>query len=288
MASLHFYKYQGAGNDFVLLDARTMTEMPTEEQIRRLCDRRFGVGGDGLMLLKNSDKADFEMCYYNSDGRLGSMCGNGGRCITAFARKLGIVRDKARFVGYDGFHEAEIISQTENVAVVKLKMRDVDAIDSCLEGHFVDTGSPHYVEQVKEVWHYPVVEKGAYWRRHPHFPEGTNVDFVEISQETVCNAVAATNSCRTVASVEAGGHTTCPVLLNVRTFERGVEDETYSCGTGVTASALVHAHLHPEAASPILIHTLGGDFQVFFHRSAQGFHDVWLQGPATLVFEGEI
>lgn len=262
---LRFCKYQGAGNDFVLIDARQITQEFTEEQIKRLCDRRFGVGGDGLMLLKNSDKADFEMQYFNSDGRLGSMCGNGGRCITAFANKLGIISDKAHFIGYDGFHESEIISQKGNEALVKLKMRDVESIASCLDGHFLDTGSPHYVEQVEDVWHYPVLKNGNYLRHHPHFPEGTNVDFVE-----------------EITLMNGNKH------LNVRTFERGVEDETYSCGTGVTASALVYAHLHSAVKSPVYVHTLGGDFQLFFHRLTQGFSDVWLQGPATLVFEGNI
>ena len=261
MSFQHFYKYQGAGNDFVIIDARFMEIMPTEQEIARFCDRRFGVGGDGLMLLKNSEEADFEMLYYNSDGRLGSMCGNGGRCITAFARKLGLIGKKTCFKGYDGMHEAEIISEEDSTIVIKLKMRNINTITPCLNGFFLDTGSPHYVEKVEQVRSYPVTEKGAFLRSHTVFPNGTNVDFVEVQPDG---------------------------SLFVRTYERGVDAETYSCGTGVTASALVYAQTHPHIVSPVDIHSLGGDFKVFFKRVEKGFSEVWLQGNATLVFEGEI
>ncbi len=264
--TLKFHKYDGAGNDFVLLDIRESDPRLSQQQIAHLCHRRFGIGADGLMTLGNADAPyDFEMKYYNSDGRLGSMCGNGGRCIAAFAYRLGLGhRDENRgryrlnFIGFDGPHHAEILmfDNASGVGLVQLGMRDIacSEVRRCLDGWFLDTGSPHYVQRVEDLEHYDVVGEGRRLRNNADvFPEGTNVDFIEDLPDG---------------------------RLFVRTYERGVEDETWACGTGVTASAIVSGNGS--------LKTLGGDFKVSFQSTGTHYRDVQLTGPVSFNFQGEI
>lgn len=226
--------------------------------VAKLCDRRFGIGADGLMLLQNKEAYDFEMVYFNSDGNTSSMCGNGGRCIVAFANRLGIIKDKAHFIATDGPHDALV---KENR--VSLKMNDVKEIEKNKEFCFLNTGSPHYVKFVEDVEKYNVFEEGKKIRYNERFKkEGTNVNFIERK----------------------------PNSLYVRTYERGVEDETYSCGTGVTAAALIAAISNKSTAEYYCdIQTLGGNIKVSFKKNPGGsFSDIWLEGPAEFVFKGEI
>lgn len=257
MNKFHFYKYDGAGNDFVIMDIRQQKFDLTTEQIAHICHRRFGVGADGLMTLNNADGYDFEMKYYNSDGKLGSMCGNGGRCIVAFAYSLGLFEHTTHFVGYDGAHDGEILmwNKEQNIGIVKLGMRDIMCKDvrKCLDGWFLDTGSPHYVQRVEDLTHFDVYNEGKRLRYDAEFPEGTNVDFIE--------------------TMEDGS-------LFVRTYERGVEDETWACGTGVTASAIVSGNGK--------IKTRGGDFKVTFEPTGDAYREVKLMGPVALNFQGDI
>ncbi len=268
-----FYKFDGAGNDFILLDIRQHDPALTTEQIARLCHRRFGIGADGLMTLGNREGYDFEMRYYNSDGHLGSMCGNGGRCITAFAKMMGVkpkndesmqhsIHGIYHFSGYDGEHSSTIISWDGSKGIVRLKMRDISDIRPCLDGWFLDTGSPHYVQVVTKLGGYDVFNKGRELRnRKDIFPEGTNVDFIE---------------------PQADG------TLYVRTYERGVEDETYSCGTGVTASALVYGTRIIDGTDQVKLYAPGGSFTVDFDAFGNGARDVFLIGPVSFNFRGEI
>ena len=265
---LNFYKYHGAGNDFILLDNRNgMYDNLSDEQREFLCNRHLGIGADGLMLLQNADTADFEMVYCNSDGRKASMCGNGGRCIVAFAKQLNIIHQDTCFTAYDGLHSATVVEWDENKreGVVKLKMELATDITKCLSGHFVDTGSPHYVEILDEdvINSYNVVEEGRKLRNNNAFaPNGTNVDFINpVAEDTI----------------------------RVATYERGVEDETLSCGTGVVASALIWAEQTTKALSKVYVKTKGGDFEVSFQKNTQGkYENIYLQGPVSFVFEGTI
>lgn len=257
--TVHFYKYQGTGNDFILVDNRDNCFSLTTEQIRQLCDRRFGIGADGLMTLNEKEGYDFEMKYYNSDGREGSMCGNGGRCIVKFAYHLGIHRALYRFLAVDGDHEAEI----DISGIVSLKMKDVQKVNKYHNDFVLDTGSPHYVKLVGNVMQLDVYKKGHEIRNSKDFREsGINVNFVE---QDINND-----------------------KITVRTFERGVENETYSCGTGVTASALVCYH-NEIGFNEVEVKTLGGKLTVEFDRTEDDqFNNIWLCGPAERVFEGEI
>ncbi len=257
--TVHFYKYQGTGNDFILVDNRDNSFALTTEQIRQLCDRRFGIGADGLMTLNEKEGYDFEMKYYNSDGREGSMCGNGGRCIVKFAYHLGVHRALYRFLAADGDHEAEI----DISGIVSLKMKNVQKITKYHNDFVLDTGSPHYVKLVGNVMQLDVYKKGHEIRNSKDFREsGINVNFVE---QDINND-----------------------KITVRTFERGVENETYSCGTGVTASALVCYH-NEIGFNEVEVKTLGGKLTVEFDRTEDDqFNNIWLCGPAERVFEGEI
>jgi len=257
---LTFYKYQGAGNDFVIIDNRNGKLKEKDYKLwEKLCNRRFGVGADGLMLLQKKKGYDFEMYYVNADGKPTSMCGNGGRCITHFAKKMGVFKgNKTRFIAIDGEHEA-IIKGSD----VKLKMRDVKGIEKS-EGHCVlNTGSPHYVTIVDDVMHTDVFGNGKSIRNSAPFKkEGINVNFVQLKGKSV------------------------PVL---RTYERGVEDETLACGTGTVAAALVIADMNKATAKDHCdIQTMGGELKVWFKKDKKGYKDVWLEGPATLVYQGEI
>ena len=257
--TLHFYKYQGTGNDFILADNRKNEYSLTKEQIHKLCNRRFGIGADGLMLLNEKAGFDFEMKYYNADGGEGSMCGNGGRCMTKFAYHLGIHREMYRFLASDGVHEAEI----DIDGIVSLKMKDVSVIKKFRGDYLLNTGSPHYIKLVTDVMHLDVYKKGYEIRHSKDFEEeGINVNFVEQSVE--------------------------PDKIIVRTFERGVEDETYSCGTGVTAAALVCYH-NENGFNDVEVQTLGGHLSVEFDRVDEDrFENIWLCGPAEKVFQGHV
>jgi diaminopimelate epimerase len=252
-----FYKYQGTGNDFVIMDNREGKIEFTQKQVHLICDRRFGIGGDGLMLLNSLAGYDFEMVYYNSDGLPGTMCGNGGRCLTKFAYDQGIRPEKYRFMASDGLHLAEIGEH----GWIHLKMKDVLSISNVHGDSVLDTGSPHYVKHVTHVSKIDVVKEGREIRNSKAFEEkGINVNFVETSDKNII----------------------------VRTYERGVEDETYSCGTGVTASALVFAH-NENGFNRIEVQTKGGHLAVEFDRlDDEKFENIWLCGPADFVFSGEI
>lgn len=255
---MHFYKYQGTGNDFVIFDNREDRLRLTQKQVASLCDRRFGIGGDGLMLLNTHAAYDFEMTYYNADGREGSMCGNGGRCLVKFAFDRGLVPSKYRFLAVDGEHEARI----ESNGNVALKMNDVGNVRPHKGKYLLNTGSPHYVEMLENVMDVDVVAKGRAIRYNDDFrAEGINVNFVEQTEERD--------------------------KIIVRTYERGVEDETYSCGTGVTAAALVNYH-NEAGYNYVCVQTRGGLLNVEFDKTAAGYSNIWLIGPAVKVFEGEI
>ncbi len=257
---LNFYKYQGTGNDFILADNRKGEYSSlTTEQINKLCDRRFGIGADGLMLLNEKEGFDFEMKYYNADGKEGSMCGNGGRCITKFAYHQGIHREKYRFIAYDGPHEAEI----DIDGIVSLKIKDVKTIRKFHNDFIVDTGSPHYIKLVSNVMEMDVFKKGSEIRNSKEFmEEGINVNFTEQLSEVD--------------------------KIIVRTFERGVEDETFSCGTGVTAAALVCYH-NENGFNDVEVKTLGGTLTVEYDKiDDTRYENIWLCGPAEKVFEGSV
>ncbi|MGN6491661.1 MAG: diaminopimelate epimerase [Agriterribacter sp.] len=258
--TIRFSKYQGTGNDFVILDNRNGEYSGiTNDQVKLLCDRKFGIGADGLMLLNKHSNYDFEMVYYNADGREGSMCGNGGRCLVKFAYHSGIVKQQYHFIATDGPHEAEI-----NInGTVKLKMKDVQQVKHEDQYSILNTGSPHYVTFVPDVNAINVVEEGKKIRYSDEFAkEGINVNFVEhVDDDTIF----------------------------VRTYERGVENETLSCGTGVTAAALVAAH-NSNGFNGVSVQTPGGELSVEFTISEDGekFSRIWLNGPAELVYKGEI
>ncbi len=257
MTNIPFDKYQGAGNDFIIIDDRGAGFVAGDaDLIRRLCDRRFGVGADGLILVSNHDRADFEMKYFNADGRLGSMCGNGARCAAHFALKKGIAGPKPRFQAFDGIHEAEVSGDT-----VRLRMADVAGCRIIEGNYFIDTGSPHYVVFADALDDVDVDAEGRKLRGSPLFaPGGTNVNFVETAEDG----------------------------LYVRTFERGVEAETWACGTGVTAAAIASSLLGLSGKGPVGVRTRGGRLKVEFEIQADRITDIWLTGPATFVFEGTI
>jgi diaminopimelate epimerase len=258
--NIPFFKYQGTGNDFILIDNRSMAYSNlSRQEIERICDRRFSIGADGLMMLNHKDGFDFEMKYFNADGNPGSMCGNGGRCIVRFAYDLGIHKESYRFLASDGEHEAEMDIVGD---IVNLKMKDVKGYKE-EDGHFiVDTGSPHYIKFVTDVNDVDVIKEGTEIRySEPFIKEGINVDFVEEKGEDE---------------------------LFVRTYERGVEDETFSCGTGVTASALV-CHHNDVGYNEVNVITKGGNLIVKYERSFENsYSQIWLCGPAKKSFEGKV
>lgn len=257
---IEFHKYQGTGNDFIVVDNRNGLNINlSEEQVKNLCDRRFGIGADGLMLLNDKDGYDFEMLYYNADGREGSMCGNGGRCLVKFAESLGIQKEVYKFVASDGEHEARIDAD----GIVALKMNDVDDIQTYHSDFILDTGSPHYIKFTPQVSALDVIKKGKEIRYSKEFEkQGINVNFVEQLDE--------------------------PDKIFVRTYERGVENETLSCGTGVTAAALVCYH-NENGFNEVEVKTLGGKLNVEFDRTNDGrFRNIWLCGPAEKVYQGKI
>ncbi|MGB3183137.1 MAG: diaminopimelate epimerase [Cyclobacteriaceae bacterium] len=255
VSSISFYKYQGTGNDFVMIDNRNEEIRHDDlDLVRKLCDRRFGIGADGLILIQEHPSFDFEMIYFNADGSM-SMCGNGARCAVMFAHSLNIISDKAVFEAIDGKHEAFITDD----GLVHLKMGKSGPVTPRGTDTFIDTGSPHHIRFIDNLQSYDIVSEGRRIRYgEPYFDEGTNVNFVENKNGNVY----------------------------VRTYERGVEGETYSCGTGVTAVALALSVMGHE--SPVKMKTKGGDLQVSFKTNGDDFEDVYLIGPAKRVFKGTI
>lgn len=255
MNTITFYKYQGTGNDFVMIDDRANTfDLNDHKLIAHLCHRKFGIGADGLILIRHHEVADFEMVYYNADGYHTSLCGNGSRCAVKFASQLGIVTDTCRFMTVEGILDARIEKD-----LVHIKMPDVQNVETHEDHFFLHTGSPHHVCYINDIENYDVFSNGRNIRSgSPYFEEGSNVNFVQ----TISDA-----------------------HIFVRTYERGVEDETLSCGTGVTAAALTQGIR--GATSPVNVKTLGGDLQISFEkRDDESFKNIFLIGPAIMVFEG--
>jgi diaminopimelate epimerase len=254
---LPFIKFQSTGNDFILIDARTpeMREKAlslSRTEIARICDRRFGVGGDGFILLLSRDGYDFEMRNYNSDGGECTMCGNGARALVQFAHSIGIHRDHYRFIAIDGEHEARIENQ-----MVHVKMKNVESAVPTSAGLTFDTGSPHLIRMVSNLTEFPVIEEGRKLRNSALFmPAGINVNFVENTGNQIF----------------------------IRTYERGVEDETLSCGTGVIAAALA---IQPPSGEAF-IQARGGPLKVKFEKKGDSFENIWLIGPSVKTFEGII
>ena len=256
---IQFYKYQGTGNDFVMIDNR-QEFFPKDniKLIESICDRRFGIGADGLILLENDASADFKMMYYNSDGNQSSMCGNGGRCLAAFAKKLGMINNEAVFIATDGLHKVTIL-ENENVS---LQMKDVDDVKIEKDYVFLNTGSPHHVLMVDELEHFDVKTHGARIRYSDLYGKaGSNVNFVNQLSEN---------------------------HFRLRTYERGVEDETLSCGTGATAVAIAMNALGKTDSEVVDLTVQGGKLKVSFTKNKNTYTNVFLEGPATLVFEGTI
>ncbi|MBS1754259.1 MAG: diaminopimelate epimerase [Ferruginibacter sp.] len=256
---IEFYKYQGAGNDFVILENRDEKYSGlTNAQVKFICNRRFGVGADGLMLINKHNTLDFEMIYYNADGLPGSMCGNGGRCIVKFAKDQGMYKVTYRFMAVDGLHEADI----DMHGMVRLKMQNVNEVKLYPGYAILNTGSPHYVKFASNVADINVVEAGREIRYSKQFKkEGINVNFAEPAEEDG---------------------------IYVRTYERGVEDETLSCGTGVTASALMFAH-NDKGFNRVEVKTAGGNLSVEYNKiDDEHFENILLCGPAIMVYKGEI
>jgi diaminopimelate epimerase len=267
---IHFYKYQATGNDFIVIDNRSGQFSFSDEQIKQLCHRKFGIGADGLMLIEKHPSLDFNLVYYNSDGSQ-SLCGNGSRAAVSMAARLGMINNKAEFNAYDGVHQADLLPN----GIVRLKMNNVQKVQHLKEDLFINTGSPHYIKFITSIEDYPVYQEGKTIRYSDAYkPGGTNVNFVELLAE---NAIF------------------------VRTYERGVENETLSCGTGVTAAAL--AASYKGYSSPVQIGTVGGQLSVEFKSGQTGpengssasqsgqqdtFTDIFLVGPAKLVFEGDL
>jgi diaminopimelate epimerase len=252
---MKFYKYQGTGNDFVMIDNRLGEwDDLSIENIQKLCDRRFGIGADGLIKINSAKGVDFEVDYYNSDGSK-SFCGNGARCSVAFAHFLDIIEDKTTFTAIDGIHEAEIKN-----GIVKLKMGNVHNINTDGNDFVLNTGSPHYVKYVEMLNNYNVYKTGNEIRNSETYKqEGINVNFVEKLSDKE---------------------------LFVRTYERGVEDETYSCGTGVTAVALTFMKNNNQTFVGVKV--MGGQLKVYAEKDGEGFKNIWLEGPAVQVFKGDI
>lgn len=256
---LEFYKYQGAGNDFVMIDNRSGFFPKEDTQlVAHLCDRRFGIGGDGLILLENDTDTDFKMVYYNSDGNQSSMCGNGGRCLVAFAKDLHVIAGKTTFIATDGLHHASF----EDNGLVSLQMIDVPTIEIKKDHTFLNTGSPHHVQMIEDLEHYNIKAEGAAIRYGELYgAAGSNINFVKKIDDTT---------------------------FRLRTYERGVEDETLACGTGATAVAIAMNATGQTNATAINVNVEGGKLVVSFDKNENGFTNVFLKGPAEFVFKGTI
>ena len=252
-----FYKYQGAGNDFVMMDNRLNNISLTTEQIARICDRRFGVGADGLIFLESSDSVDFKMVYYNSDGALGSMCGNGGRCIVAFAKTFELFDQVCEFEAFDGIHKAELVDGDR----ISLSMSDVSFLEKKQANWYLDTGSPHLICFVDSIEQIDVSQKGAEIRYSSVYKkDGVNVNFVQMQDHS----------------------------LIIRTYERGVEAETLACGTGATAAAIAAFEVGLIKNNTVKLAALGGDLEVSFKKVETTYTYIKLIGAAEFVFKGSI
>mgnify|MGYP001197385100 FL=1 len=251
-----FYKYQGTGNDFILIDDRAnVFPLKDVSLVARLCDRRFGIGADGLILIQNATTSDFKMVYFNADGNESSLCGNGARCTIAFANFLNCIEDKTTFEAVDGLHSAHIDGD-----IISLQMHDVNKIQAFENHTFLDTGSPHHVEMVEELKTFDVYGNGKRIREgSPYYMTGTNVNFVEQLAKD---------------------------QFAIRTYERGVEDETLSCGTGATAVALAMYENKKTTATKIKINVQGGVLEIQFEVTDKGYSQIFLSGPAEQVYSG--
>lgn len=255
---IKFYKYEGTGNDFIIIDNRQTNLLFKVNRIKKLCDRRYGIGADGLILMENDLETDFKMVYFNSDGNQSSMCGNGARCIVAFAQKINLITDQTTFLANDGLHQAFIF---EN-GIISLGMNDVDQVKMDNDYTFLDTGSPHHIVMVEDLDFLDVKKNGAKIRFSSLYGSaGSNVNFVK--------QLAANH-------------------FRIRTYERGVEDETYSCGTGATATAIAMNALGKTKSNYIKIDVEGGNLEVSFDKEKLLYTNVFLKGPATFVYQGEI
>ena len=258
---LEFYKYHGAGNDFIMIDNRLRTFFPEIEIVELLCRPHFGIGADGLILLENDAEEEIKMRYFNSDGKEATMCGNGGRCFATFAQRLGLADKSFTFNAIDGIHEALIVSTYGRTSIVKLKMNDVAKVTTHDEGSFTETGSPHLVVFVDRIVDLDVVTKGRELRWMTKWgKDGVNVNFAEIMDGKIFS----------------------------RTYERGVENETLACGTGAIAMALVAYKEGLVKDSPVEVQPLGGVLKVHFEFTNDRFTNVWLEGAATMVFKGHV
>ena len=253
----NFYKYQGTGNDFIIFDNRTLFfPKRNNELISTLCNRHFGIGADGLILLENDKNSDFKMVYFNADGNESTMCGNGGRCIVAFAQKLHLFDKKTSFLAIDGLHHATI-----DASSVSLQMIDVSEVRISEHSIFVNTGSPHHIEIVDDLEHFPVIDKARKIIKSKYSTEGCNVNFVEQLNDNT---------------------------FKVRTYERGVEDETLACGTGVTAVAIAMHKINKTNSNHIKLNVLGGNLEVKFIAEHDHYANVVLSGPTQFVFKGTL
>ena len=257
---IKFDKYQGAGNDFIIIDNRNKKySILKKEQLKFLCNRYTGIGADGIILVQETQDADFEMLYFNSDGNLSSLCGNGGRCSVAFAKKYNLIDTVAKFKAIDGFHEAKLLSDNE----VRLRMQNVISITKHKDSFLVNTGSPHYVKLFGDISSINIKKEGADIRYSDFFmPNGINVNFIEKRNNS---------------------------HFLIRTYERGVEAETLSCGTGAVAAALVMNHIgETEGITQVQLEALGGNLKVSFDKINTGYQNIYLEGPATFVYSGTI
>ncbi len=257
--TLPFSKYEGTGNDFIMIDDRKLQFPVSENLISRLCDRHFGIGADGILLVQHSEGYDFGMNYFNSDGSPATFCGNGGRCITAFAHRMGITGNTSRFMAADGIHHARITENNGPVMIVELEMQDPVIYSTDNNSYYMNTGTYHVVKFVDNPDNVEILESGREIRFDARYePHGSNVNFARLLKKE----------------------------LYVRTYEKGVENETLSCGTGVTASALAAALKY--GGDDFYVNTAGGRLFVSFKRTGDSFRQVKLTGPAKLVFEGFI
>ena len=252
---IEFYKYQGTGNDFIMIDDRDKEfDLTDNDLIAALCERRMGIGADGLILLREHDTLDFEMIYFNADGKQSSMCGNGGRCIIAFAQMLEMIENETTFMAIDGQHKGRLMDDG-----IYLQMQDVKEIEGVGDGLVLNTGSPHYIEMVDDLKNIDVCKQGRKIRNSlPFKKDGINVNFVLDAND-----------------------------LQVRTYERGVEEETLSCGTGVVATAIAMHYANCIEESLVSVKTNGGDLTVSFEKFNDGYRNIWLSGDASMVFAGE-
>jgi diaminopimelate epimerase len=254
--TIHFTKYHGTGNDFIIIDDRKeIFDITNNTLIKYLCDRKFGIGADGLMILRDDKSHHFRMIYFNSDGYEGTMCGNGGRCITAFAKSLGIISDLTFFLASDGAHEAKISGD-----IVNLKMNDISEIKKLDDGFFINSGSPHFITFNENPNKIDVNLLGKEIRNQQRFsPDGVNVNFIFVKENNI----------------------------DIATFERGVEAETLSCGTGAVASAVAASYEKPDGNYNFNIKAKGGKLNVIFEKTDSLHTNLWLSGHATKVFEGK-